>query len=198
MIRLGLDFDNTLVTYDYVFYKTALENKLIPKDFPKSKKRIRDFLRSRGEEDKFTLLQAEIYGKKLIDAKQADGMFKALIELKKREIELFIISHKTKYPYMGPKYNLHKAATVWLKKNNFFGTSGLSIPLENVFFELTKEDKVNKIKDLGCTHYIDDLPEILNMIDPRIKKILYNPFNFAIKEKDTINMRSWNFLEYCL
>ena len=155
-------------------------------------------MRARGEEDKFTLLQAEIYGKKLIDAKQADGMFKALIELKKRKIELFIISHKTKYPYMGPKYNLHKAANEWLEKNNFFEKSGLSIPLENVFFELTKENKVNRIKDLGCTHYIDDLPEILNMIDPRIKKILFNPFNFVVAEKNIINMKSWDCLEDCL
>ena len=35
-------------------------------------------------------------------------------------IELFIISHKTKTPYQGPKYNLHDAASNWLEKNLFF------------------------------------------------------------------------------
>ena len=30
-----------------------------------------------------------------------------------------------------------------------------------MFFELTKEAKVARIGGLGCTHFIDDLPEFL-------------------------------------
>ena len=35
---LGLDFDNTLVTYDKLFYNAALERSLIPENLDKNKR----------------------------------------------------------------------------------------------------------------------------------------------------------------
>ena len=49
-------------------------------------------------------------------------------------------------------------------------------------------------KNLGCTHFIDDLPEILDMINPKIKKILYNPRLNYLKKNDYINMKNWSEL----
>ena len=37
MLKLGLDFDNTLISYDLIFYETAREFKLIPKELKKIK-----------------------------------------------------------------------------------------------------------------------------------------------------------------
>ena len=37
--------------------------------------------------------------------------------------------------------------------------------------------KVDRIRDCKCTHFIDDLPEILEMIDGKIVKVLYCPKN---------------------
>ena len=42
---LGIDFDNTIVRYDNLFYKIALEKGLIDTSIGKSKE-IRDYLRS--------------------------------------------------------------------------------------------------------------------------------------------------------
>ena len=56
-------------------------------------------------------------------------------------------------------------------KNKFFSTNGLSLSKNDIFFEFTKEAKVKRIKSLGCSHFIDDLPEILEMIDSNINKI---------------------------
>ena len=36
-MKVGLDFDNTIVNYDNVFFKVALENNLIPRDIKKQK-----------------------------------------------------------------------------------------------------------------------------------------------------------------
>ena len=94
---------------------------------------------------------------------------------------MFIVSHKTKYPYNGPKYNLHESATRWLKKNNFFDPLGLKFNRNDVFFEISKSNKIHRIHELKCTHFIDDLPEILDMIDSNCSKILYNPFNKEVK-----------------
>ena len=37
MKKIGIDFDNTIVVYNNLFYKIALEKKLIPAELPKNK-----------------------------------------------------------------------------------------------------------------------------------------------------------------
>ena len=194
MIKLGIDFDNTLITYDLLFKKAALEKNLIPINFPESKSLIRNYLREKGQEKLFTILQGEVYGSRIFEATQSEGMYDSLTKAKNNGIELFIISHKTKTPYEGPKYNLHNAASNWLEKNLFFEKSGINIPRKNVYFEVTKTNKIKRIESLGCTHFIDDLPEILDMINPKIKKILYNPKLNYLKNNDYINMKKWSEL----
>ena len=194
MIKLGLDFDNTLITYDALFKKAALEKKLIPKDFPESKNLIRNYLREKNQEILFTLLQGEVYGKRISEADQAEGMYAALKEAKNNGIELFIISHKTKIPYRGPKYDLHHAALTWLEKNLFFDKAGIDIPKQNIFFEETKEKKIQRIQELRCSYFIDDLREILSMINTHTKKILYCPMDNNYMENDFIAMRRWSDL----
>ena len=193
MIRLGLDFDNTLITYDGLFKKAAFEKKLIPKDFPENKNLIRNYLREKNQEILFTLLQGEVYGKRISEADQADGMYAALKEAKNNGIELFIISHKTKTPYKGPKYDLHHAALTWLEKNQFFNEDGINIPKQNIFFEETKEKKIQRIEELKCSHFIDDLPEILNLINPKVERILYKSKLDSKKYAFKI-MHSWSDL----
>ena len=195
MIKLGLDFDNTLIIYDALFKKVAVEKNLIPNNFPESKKLIRKNLIDRDKEKSFTILQGEVYGSRINEATQADGMFDALKQVKAVGIDLFIISHKTKSPYEGPKYDLHNAALAWLEKNLFFEKSGINLLRENVYFEVSKEDKIKRIETLGCTHFIDDLPEILDMINSKIKRILYNPIDNNICKKDFINMNNWSNLK---
>ena len=80
-----------------------------------------------------------------------------------------------------------------VRKESFFEISGINLPRENVYFEVTKENKIKKIETLGCTHFIDDLPEILQMINPNIKRVLYDPLeNFP--KTDFINMKNWSDL----
>ncbi len=191
MIKLGLDFDNTLIDYDEVFYEIAAEKNLIPKDIIKTKIEVRRYLKNKGKEKLFTLLQGEVYGSKINLAKQSDGMFETLMMLKKQEIELFIVSHKTLHPYAGPKFNLHLAALKWLTKNEFFTPNGLNFKKENIFFELTVENKIKRIESLGITHYIDDLTKILELIKPTINRIHYNPKAENYNIDNLFNLKSW-------
>ena len=46
----GLDFDNTIVSYDSLFHKGAVELNLINQDFSVNKIKIRDYLRSINKE----------------------------------------------------------------------------------------------------------------------------------------------------
>ena len=43
-------------------------------------------------------------------------------------------------------------------------------------FENTKKEKVERIMKQSCTHFIDDLPEILEELGGNIKEV-YNPMD---------------------
>ena len=149
MIILGLDFDNTLVHYDKLFRKLAIERGLINETINPDKIKIRDYLRECGEDEKFTLLQGEVYGKRILEAEPPEGMLMTISELQEQGISIVVVSHKTKTPYKGPAYDLHKAAMGWLKKNGFFSKEGLGWEYEQIYFEETKEKKIAKILSLG-------------------------------------------------
>ena len=120
MTLLGLDFDNTLVRYDKLFHQLALEKNLIEQIVPANKTAIRDYLREQGKEEQFTLLQGEVYGPRILEAEPAEGMLEALNKLNKNGVQMVLVSHKTRTPYMGPAYDLHQAAWNWLEKYEFF------------------------------------------------------------------------------
>jgi hypothetical protein len=177
MIRIGVDFDNTIICYDKVFHSVAIEKGLIPVDLPPSKGGVRDYLRDAGREDEWTELQGYVYGTRLSDAMLYKGVPEFFRFCKSNNISVFVISHKTKYPYMGPKYDLHRSAHDWMEDQFFFDSDRIGLAEGNVFFELTKQEKINRIIQLECTHFIDDLPEFLNdtAFPQKTKKILFDP-----------------------
>lgn len=189
---IGIDFDNTIICYDNVFHTLALKYNLISPDFPKNKEKIRNFLRNINKEQEWTALQGEVYGKKMLEAQPFPGIknfFKTVCE---HEYKLSIVSHKTLYPYIGPKYNLHEAAYQWLEQNQFFSL----IKREQVYLEPTKSEKCNRILANQCTHFIDDLPEFL--LDQDFPKTVHKLW-FAPQENETrkeysslIKYSSWN------
>ena len=193
MTLLGLDFDNTLVLYDKLFQQLAIERSLIDISIPADKIAIRDYLRGKGQEEQFTLMQGEVYGVKILEAEPANGMLEALRNLGQAGYKVIIVSHKTKKPYKGPAYDLHQAAMKWLEKNKFFDPNGLGWSQQDVFFEESKEKKIERIKSEGCTHYVDDLPEILDMLPPNIVKILYDPLKKG-STKETLHLNDWKEL----
>lgn len=174
-VKLGLDFDNTLIHYDPLFHALAVERELISPDTEADKIVIRNLLRAKGQDENFTLLQAEVYGSQIREAKACPGMTNALSLIQNMGIELVIVSHKTATPYKGPPYDLHGAAIDWLEQQGFFLHDGLGWDKKQVFFEPTKEMKVQRIQSLGCTHYVDDLPEILSMLPDLMCRVHYAP-----------------------
>ena len=123
-LKIGIDFDNTIIDYQHVFHKIAVDKGLINKNFPKSKLEIRDYLRSKNMDYEFTLLQGEAYGPKIILANEYNGLIEVLKLLKIKKIDTVIVSHKTRYPYKGPKYDLRKYALEWLESKGFFSEKG--------------------------------------------------------------------------
>lgn len=192
---LGLDFDNTLIRYDHLFHRVALEQALIPAHIAPQKNAVRDHLRSVGREDDWTRLQGEVYGTRILEAEAQDGMQTALTLLAARGIAMRIVSHKTRQPYLGPACDLHAAARQWLQQHDFYAAQGLAWKEDQVFFELSKPAKIARIVALGCTHYVDDLPEILEMLPNHIEKIYFAPHADADTTPDAWHLlRAWHEL----
>ena len=191
---LGIVFDNTIIKYDELFHKIACERGLIPTELSKQKNSVRNYLRETGVEDEWTIIQGEVYGERIKEAVPFSGMLETLRKLNAKQIPINIVSHKTREPYLGPKRDLHAAALNWLKLNRVVDTGVSGVKEDEVFFEVTKEDKINRIVQLGCTHYLDDLPEILEMIPDDINKILFSPNGEAIINNNWTVIRSWNEL----
>lgn len=193
---LGIDFDNTIVCYDDIFHEVALENKLITPDFPKEKEKIRNYLRAANKEDIWTEMQGYVYGNRMISAKPFAGFIDFLKIAKAYDITVYIISHKTKHPYAGKPYDLHAAAYNWIENNGILSNPLFSISIDKIFFLESKQEKILKINDNGCTHFIDDLPEILlhpNFPTETMKILFSNQSlsNDKYINKDIIQFSSW-------
>ena len=145
---VGVGFDNTLVCYDGIFHKIALEEQLIPEALPKNKNAVRDYLRAAGLEPRWTEMQGLVYGSRLVEAEPYPGALEFFKTCEQNNIPVFVVSHKTQYPYLGPKYDLHEAARGWLER---YGFASLA---RDVFFELTKEAKLARIGLLNCEFFL--------------------------------------------
>ena len=71
---------------------------------------------------------------------------------------------------------------------------GLNLKENQIYFEITKEEKIDRIMANGCTHYVDDLPEILEMIPNGIKKILFSPNHSQNFNDNWTVINAWNEL----
>ncbi len=191
---IGIDFDNTIVSYDCLFYKVALERKLIPNTLSPMKSSIRDHLRGCGKEELWTKMQGYVYGKRMDEALPFDGVLEFLYACKRTEIPVCIVSHKTRYPYLGPKYRLREAAMKWLESGGFLETEKTGLSLDRIFFEGSKEAKIKRIIDQGVTTFIDDLPEFLmeEGFPEEIEKLFFNPNESEIRYDALNSMGSWH------
>ena len=192
---IGVDFDNTIVCYDGLFHKVALEQGLIPLDLPVSKGAVRDHLRGADQEKAWTEMQGYVYGARMGEAKPYPGVCEFFVRCRRERQRVLIISHKTRVPYLGEKHDLHGSASEWLTSQGFFEPE-IGLAKEDVHFELTKEEKLERISRAGCTHFVDDLPEFL--AEPgfphSVRRILFDPaLTAAAGEWDCVG--SWKAIE---
>ena len=175
-MRIGIDFDNTIVGYDDAFLAAAKELNLLAPDFSGDKRAVRDAIRLLPDgELAWQRLQGFVYGQALEQAVLFEGVGAFLDRCRDEGHPVFIVSHKTEHGHFDPKrVPLRKAALSWMERRGFFGANGHAIPLENVFFEDSRDDKLRRIVSLACTHFIDDLEEVLSDPNfPPIRRFLF-------------------------
>lgn len=158
-MRIGIDFDNTLVSYDDAFLRLARERGLLPECFSGSKKDVRDTIRAEAGDGEWMKLQAEVYGRRMAEAQLIEGARDFIAACRRNGVPVHIVSHKTQYAAADPGgADLHMAALSWMENSDFFG--GMGLQRSDIFFEPTREAKCRRVDALGCSHFIDDLEEV--------------------------------------
>jgi len=187
--HVGVDFDNTIVCYDELFHRVAREQNLIPFDLPRTKADVRNHLRATGREPAWTAMQGIVYGPRIPEAEAFPGVREFFETARKRLLRVSIVSHKTLHPIIGERYDLHGAAIGWLFKNGILDLVGR----ENVHLEVTKDAKLARIGVLGCTHFIDDLPELLTepSFPASVQRILFDPSGSVHAPEGVTVAHSW-------
>jgi hypothetical protein len=197
-MRIGIDFDNTIIAYDDVFLTAAKERGLVDENFRGRKQAIRDAIRLLPDgELSWQKLQGQVYGKGIGGAAMFEQVASFLCRCHLEKCPVLIVSHKTMYGHHDPdRINLHEAALDWMKAQGFF-SDHYGISLANVFFEETRDAKIARIAALGCTHFIDDLEEVLTdpAFPPNVTRILFSDDKTTTAASPYVVCPSWRHIE---
>jgi hypothetical protein len=196
---IGIDLDNTLICYDELFHFAAHQEGLIELSAAKNKEGIRDTIRLLPQgESQWTRLQAIVYGPLVSAAKAFEGSEDFLRHCAAGGIRALIVSHKTHFaPLDGKRVDLREAALEWMKAKQFFDSDGCGLSPDDVFFESTRSEKIERIRSLGCTHFIDDLAEVFaeSSFPPNIAKLLFAPHGANAGRQDIEVFKTWRELD---
>ena len=198
-MRIGIDFDNTIISYDEVFRAAGRSCGLIDDSFRGGKQAVRDFVRSLPDgELAWQRLQGQVYGKGIAAARMIEGVDGFLRRCRAESCTVLIVSHKTEYGHHDPdRVDLRQAALDWMTARGFFHDSDYAIPTGNIFFAGSRAEKLARIGSLGCTHFIDDLREVLidPVFPPRVKRILFSSGERAAAGEPYIVCPTWRNIE---
>ena len=190
---IGVDFDNTIVRYDRLFEEAARERGLLKAPGAATKEQVRDALRADGREEEWIELQGAVYGPRMKDAELFPGAAEFFVDCRRRGVPVRIISHRTLHPFRGPQHDLHEAARGFLRLHGFYDPARIGLKESEVFFELTKQAKLERIRSQGCTHFVDDLPEFLAEpgFPAGVERLLFDPAGLRGASADTRRAGSW-------
>lgn len=174
-MRIGIDFDNTLASYDGVFSRLAQEWGLSAADQVQTKQQVRELARQK-DELLWQKIQGEVYGPRMHQAEPFKGVDSFLMRCAKAlDVEVCIVSHKTRFGHFDEtNTDLREAARLWMKNQGFFDRYAISE--QNLYFESTQAEKVLRISALQCDIFIDDLPELFEhpSFPENTRKILFS------------------------
>jgi hypothetical protein len=168
---------------------------LIPAGTARSKTAVREAIVDASSIDRWTVLQSHVYGARMHAAHPFTGALEFFRECRLRGVPAYIVSHKTRFAAMGEPHDLHASARGWLEAHGFVSAGGADAPLESaqVYFAPTREEKIDQIVRLGCTHFVDDLPEVFAepAFPADVVKILFDPSGIHASWRGGVRASSW-------
>lgn len=176
-LRIGLDFDNTLIDYDAAFAAEAIRQGMLPPGTAGGKAVVkRALLAAPGGERGWMRVQGQVYGVRIGEGRLIDGVAAFLEAARRLRARVAVVSHKTRFGHFDEtRTDLRMAALAWMRTQGFFHRYGIAE--EDVHFAATREAKIARIAELGLDVFVDDLPEVL--ADPDfpagVRRVLFAP-----------------------
>jgi hypothetical protein len=179
MRRIGVDFDNTIACYDTVFFKVAHDMGCLPGHSELTKTEVKKMLLDLdGGDLLWQKIQGQVYGKYMRQATIYPGFIEFLWLSKLRGDEVCVISHKSKYGHFDErKIKLREAAKTWIEENLVKATFSQAFSEVNqIHFESSRKEKVDRVSQIGCDIFIDDLREVFDEahFPAKTEKILFS------------------------
>lgn len=196
---IGVDFDNTIVSYDALLFHLAREQALIGEATPARKRAVRDAVRRlENGEELWQRLQAHVYGPGMESARLFPGVRDFFRACRKANVPVYIVSHKTERASMDPRGpNLRECALAWMRQRQFFDPAGFGLEEGHVFFAASRAEKLARIAQLGITHFIDDLEETFReaAFPPGVERILFAPEDVASSPGPWQTFPAWSGIQ---
>ena len=169
-MRIGIDFDNTIACYDGVFHAAALERGLIPPELGRDKNSVRDHLNGTGRKDEFTELQGHVYGARMDLVSLYPGFAEFVVAAHRTGHDLFVVSHKTMHPILGPKHDLHAAARGFLAARDLVGRAPEQIEPSKLFRD--EPDVRQLIKLRAVYEVLEELTDVCKDVAAELEAIV--------------------------
>jgi len=207
-MRIGIDLDNTIINYDEAFKLATKEINLSLPDTVRTKSEIRDFIRYELKDELlWQRLQGLTYGRCLHKGGKLFPCVKRFLwRCKRLGHTVIIVSHKTEYGHFdSEKISLRQAARNFLHSKGLLNDNNALV--SNIFFESTRQEKVNRIQTLNFDVFIDDLVEIIENFSQSsfIRKILFVPNQsisieqeVALSRKEITIANDWQSIDFLI
>jgi len=160
-----------------------------------SKADVKNVIISQNDGDiSWQRLQGQIYGKYMYKAKVYPGFVEFLLLAKIKGFTISVVSHKSEFGHFDDnKISLRSEALKWIINNKLIETDLFKLQEKDIYFEATREEKIQRIITLGCNFFVDDLEEVYNEenFPNEVKKILFDPHNKAAKNEYFTIVNSW-------
>ena len=192
-MRIGLDFDNTIIDYNEVFFALASTRKWVAPTPALNKEEVKEaLLQADGNDRRWQELQALAYGPEILRAKISAGLLGALEFFRDQGHEVMVVSHKSETSNLDGKTPLREWARRWIQE------ARLPIDLADIHFEPTLAEKVARIAGLKCDLFVDDLPSVFaheSFPHATCQAFLYRPLESATEAPEAFVVSSWAEVE---
>lgn len=131
--------------------------------------------------DTYKEIKGQIYehSPEALEAPLMAGAFNALAHLRERGVMVYLISLQK-----SPMHALHL-----IEKRGLWGTY---FTPENTFFAGNREEKHHIAASLGVTHFIDDEPNVLDIMESIPTRILFDTRSLFRNEAEFLHAKNWS------
>ncbi|HEX3696038.1 MAG TPA: hypothetical protein VH374_11690 [Polyangia bacterium] len=188
-MKIGVDFDGVVIAIDRLIHRLAVEAGFITDDVLPRAKEICAHLERLGQAQRWDALADEAHGVWHADAPAWSGVHDFFRRGRQRGLSLVIVGQRPRERW--------EQAQDWLARQGFFNPYDIALPRPSVFFEATLVAQTERLRALGCTHFISDRAAILEhpTFPASVRKILFEPEpSDAVVSGATTRARGWNHL----